>query len=136
MKKILSSHVPSNYLPGVHMVAASAGEVVACIIRVPMEIVKQRRQAQISDSSIKVSSLCGAIAGGFSATLTTPLDVAKTRIMLAHHDSTAAKGNINTVLRIVYKQQGLSGLFAGVVPRTLWITVGGAVFFGVYEKAN
>ncbi|KAK8407225.1 hypothetical protein O3P69_002051 [Scylla paramamosain] len=190
MKKVLSCHVPSNYLPGVHMAAASAGEVVACIIRVPMEVVKQRRQAQFSNSSIKVvqhilrkegtrglfrgylstvtreipfsliqfpvwewlkkywsdkqghyvdswqSSLCGAFAGGFSAALTTPLDVAKTRIMLAHHKSAAAKGNINTVLKIVYKQQGLSGLFAGVVPRTLWISIGGAVFFGVYEKAN
>jgi len=29
------------------------------------------------------SSLCGAFAGGFSAAVTTPLDVAKTRIMLA-----------------------------------------------------
>ena len=29
------------------------------------------------------ASLCGAVAGGFSAAVTTPLDVAKTRIMLA-----------------------------------------------------
>ena len=48
-------------------------------------------------------------SGGFSAALTTPLDVAKTRIMLAHHDSAVAKGNINMALRIVYKQHGLSG---------------------------
>ncbi|XP_050727528.1 S-adenosylmethionine mitochondrial carrier protein-like [Eriocheir sinensis] len=190
MKKLLGSHVPSSYLPGVHMAAASAGEVVSCIIRVPMEVVKQRRQAQLSHSSIQIvrdvmrkegpvglfrgyastvmreipfsliqfpvwellkktwsekqghyvdswqASLCGAFAGGLSAALTTPLDVAKTRIMLAHHESITAKGNIKTVLRTVYKQQGLSGLFAGVVPRTLWISVGGAVFFGVYEKAK
>ena len=29
----------------VHMVAASLGEVTACVVRVPVEIVKQRRQA-------------------------------------------------------------------------------------------
>jgi len=29
------------------------------------------------------SAVCGAFAGGFSAAVTTPLDVAKTRIMLA-----------------------------------------------------
>lgn len=27
-------------------------------------------------------------------------------------------------------------LFAGVVPRMLWITVGGAIFLGVYDKAK
>lgn len=190
MKNILGNHVPSNYLPGVHMAAASTGEVVACMIRVPMEMVKQRRQAKLSDSSIQVicdilrkegpkglfrgylstvareipfsliqyplweslkkywsekqgrnvdswqSALCGGIAGGFAGALTTPLDVAKTRIMLAHHEDVAAKGHIDKVLRIVYQHQGLSGLFAGVVPRTLSISAGGVVFFGVYEKAK
>ena len=27
-------------------------------------------------------------------------------------------------------------LFAGVVPRTFWIGIGGFVFFGAYEKAK
>ena len=34
----------------VHMLAASVGEVTACLIRVPVEIVKQRRQAGHSSS--------------------------------------------------------------------------------------
>ena len=29
-----------------------------------------------------------------------------------------------------------SGLFAGLVPRVTWISIGGAVFFGVYEKVS
>ena len=29
--------------------------------------------------------------------------------------------------------EGVGALFAGVVPRTLWISAGGAVFLGVYE---
>ena len=36
--------------PRVHMLAASAGEVNACLFRVPVEIVKQRRQAGHSSS--------------------------------------------------------------------------------------
>ena len=35
----------------------------------------------------------------------------------------------------IRKKEGLKVLFAGVVPRTLWISAGGAVFLGVYEWA-
>ncbi|XP_042861327.1 S-adenosylmethionine mitochondrial carrier protein-like [Penaeus japonicus] len=190
VKQLFSNRVPSKYEPGLHMFAASAGEVAACVIRVPMEVVKQRMQAQLYRSSIQVvrvtlqregfrglyrgymstvirevpfsiiqfplwemfkkswshhqgrcvdswqSSLCGAVSGGMAAAITTPLDVAKTRIMLADHNSSIAKGNIANAIRIVYGQQGVSGLFAGVVPRTMWISLGGAVFFGIYEKSK
>lgn len=190
VKRILGAQVAEPYQPGVHMVAASAGEVVACIIRVPMEVVKQRRQAQLYQSSIKVvqdtlkyegirglfrgylstvvrevpfslvqfplwellkkwwsqhqgrhvdswqASVCGAVAGGLSAAVTTPLDVAKTRIMLADRGSSVAKGNVGQAVKAVYAQHGLPGLYAGVVPRTIWITIGGAVFFGAYEKVK
>ena len=26
-------------------------------------------------------------------------------------------------------------LFAGIIPRVLWISIGGAIFLGVYDKA-
>lgn len=35
----------------------------------------------------------------------------------------------------IYRQEGAKALFAGVVPRTMWISAGGAVFLGVYEWA-
>jgi solute carrier family 25 S-adenosylmethionine transporter 26 len=38
-------------------------------------------------------------------------------------------------LRAIYLTEGLKTLFSGVVPRTLWISAGGAVFLGVYEWA-
>ena len=67
--------------------------------------------------------------------VTTPLDVAKTRIMLADAGSEiATKQSISYTLGRVWQEFGIKGLFAGVVPRTLWISIGGAVFFGVYEK--
>ncbi|CAL4059837.1 unnamed protein product, partial [Meganyctiphanes norvegica] len=82
------------------------------------------------------SALCGAASGGVSAAITTPLDVAKTRIMLAKPDTTMAKASTIQALSIVHSTNGLKGLFAGVVPRTMWISIGGAVFFGVYEKVK
>lgn len=33
----------------------------------------------------------------------------------------------------IYKTQGIKGLFKGVVPRTIWISLGGAVFLGSFE---
>lgn len=35
----------------------------------------------------------------------------------------------------ISRNEGLKVLFAGVMPRTLWISAGGAVFLGVYEWA-
>ena len=35
--------------------------------------------------------------------------------------------------REIYLKEGVKALFAGVVPRTLWISAGGAVFLGAYE---
>jgi solute carrier family 25 S-adenosylmethionine transporter 26 len=55
--------------------------------------------------------------------------------MLAKAGSEMAKKRsliyaINTIL----EEKGVKGIVAGIVPRTLWISIGGAVFFGVYEK--
>ena len=175
--------------PVTHLFAASIGEVTACLVRVPVEVVKQRAQAsrgtsasilktvlrdegarglyrgyfstvvrEIPFSAIQFplweflksswgrrqgcpvepwqSSLCGAIAGGVAAGLTTPLDVAKTRIILAEKGSVTARGNIPSVLKDIARTSGVGGLFAGLVPRTLWVSIGGAIFLGIYEKVK
>lgn len=164
--------------------AASTGECMACLVRVPTEVVKQRMQAgqygSLREAASKISSaegiggfyrgylttvtreipfaliqfplwermkkeiatwqgrptdawqgaLCGSISGAFAAAVTTPLDVAKTRIMLGQSDA----GFVGTIAN-VYKNEGLRKCFAGVEPRTFWIGLGGFVFFGAYEKS-
>ncbi|CAK6958681.1 S-adenosylmethionine mitochondrial carrier protein [Scomber scombrus] len=161
--------------PVTHMLAASLGEIVACLIRVPTEVVKQRTQATPSSTTYQTllatlreegvrglyrgyrstvlretlwsrrqghtlyswqAAVCGAFAGAVAAFVTTPLDVAKTRIMLAKAGSTAASGNIPLVLYDVWKNRGLTGLFAGSVPRITFISVGGFIFLGAYEKVR
>ena len=83
------------------------------------------------------SAACGALAGGFSAAVTTPLDVAKTRIMLAPAKTDLAiRNSAIYAIKVVYGESGIKGLFAGVVPRVMWITIGGGIFFGVYEEAK
>ncbi|NXR72590.1 SAMC protein, partial [Pycnonotus jocosus] len=189
--KSVLPHGSSSYLsPATHMVAASLGEVVACLIRVPSEVVKQRAQVSPSSSTLRIlshtlyhegiqglyrgykstvlreipfslvqfplweslkdlwswkqghvvdswqSAVCGAFAGGFAAAVTTPLDVAKTRIMLAKAGSSTASGNVLAALGGIWRTQGLSGLFAGVVPRMAAISLGGFIFLGTYEKTR
>lgn len=190
VKYIAGGVLDPKWSPFVHMAAASAGETCACVIRVPVEVVKQRAQANHTLSSLTVfkqtlategfrgfyrgyfstvirevpfsfiqfpvweylksswsslqgcpvepwqSSVCGAISGCAAAGITTPLDVAKTRIMLAHTGSVLARGSIWTAMNIVHAEKGVKGLFAGVVPRMLWISLGGAIFLGVYDKVK
>lgn len=47
--------------------------------------------------------------GGLSAAITTPLDVAKTRIMLADSSTVEAKGHIIPVLKLIHREHGVTG---------------------------
>ncbi|KAK6046698.1 hypothetical protein COOONC_15797 [Cooperia oncophora] len=83
-----------------------------------------------ADCSPLEGAACGSIAGAFAAALTTPLDVAKTRIMLSKSEKAPT---ILKTLNEIYTTRGFPSLFSGIVPRVLWMTAGGFVFFGAYE---
>uniref|UniRef100_A0A1I7XQL7 S-adenosylmethionine mitochondrial carrier protein n=1 Tax=Heterorhabditis bacteriophora TaxID=37862 RepID=A0A1I7XQL7_HETBA len=171
----------------VHALSASIAEIVACAIRVPTELVKQRSQASkgvqglscICNEIYRTNGLrgfyrgylstvfreipfsviefplweilkktvarrkgqdctpfegaaCGSVAGSFAAGITTPLDVAKTRIMLSRSPHAPS---IFQTLKDVYAQGGFMALYSGVTPRILWMAAGGFVFFGAYDSA-
>ncbi|KRX71389.1 S-adenosylmethionine mitochondrial carrier protein [Trichinella sp. T6] len=75
---------------------------------------------------------CGSVAGATAAGITTPLDVAKTRIMLSVKLGRSNYSVISTLMDI-WENKGIRGLFAGCVPRVVWLSIGGFVFFGTYE---
>jgi len=184
--KPLARSVLSDDRPvAVQGIAASSGECMACLVRVPTEIVKQRMQtgqiASLQEGARNIMStegisgfyrgyfttvsreipfaliqfpmwermkkeiaiwqgretspwqgaLCGSVSGAFAAAVTTPLDVAKTRIMLGQSDGAGLIGTMQSVTQ----KEGIAGLFSGVAPRTFWIGLGGFVFFGAYEKS-
>lgn len=164
--------------------AASISEVIACIVRVPTELVKQRAQSkqgrqirnicrlilrneglrgfyrgylstvcrEIPFSLIEFpvweasrraaarylkrecspleSAACGSVAGIIAGAITTPLDVAKTRIML--NESIKESGIWSTLLHIFHRG-GFMELYSGILPRTAWLGLGGFIFFGAYE---
>ncbi|KAL9033443.1 MAG: hypothetical protein Q9214_007514 [Letrouitia sp. 1 TL-2023] len=175
-----------------HMLAASAGEIAACAMRVPTEVVKQRAQAAQQPSSMAAlrhilsqrgsiglggvwgelyrgwgitvirevpftviqfplweamkgwrskgtrrhgvsaaeSGLFGSLAGAVAAAATTPLDVLKTRMMLAKEKQAAVP-----LFMAILRESGPNAFFAGLVPRILWISAGGAIFLGSYQLA-
>ncbi|KAF2856257.1 mitochondrial carrier [Plenodomus tracheiphilus IPT5] len=176
-----------------HMLAASLGEVAACAVRVPTEVVKQRAQARQHPSSLSAlryildqraskgflhvwrelyrgwgitiirevpftviqfplwealkryrleqtgqdqvsgleGGLLGSVAGAVAAGVTTPLDVLKTRMMLARE-----KQPMVSMLRSILRESGPGAFFAGIGPRIGWISVGGAIFLGSYQWAS
>lgn len=166
------------------------------------ELFKQSvKEAQVSPL---YSSLIGSFCGFIAAALTTPLDVARTRIMLGVDpygdryqsdpistirrifiegcrqqkgvekaiseeasksiSSSTENTNTNNIPRTIdiksiqqrvigeplkhpsidiaagdlsrYQKGGWNAIFKGVVPRTMWISIGGCVYFGAYETAK
>ncbi|ODQ67130.1 mitochondrial carrier [Nadsonia fulvescens var. elongata DSM 6958] len=173
-----------------HMASASIGEVAACSVRVPAEVIKQRAQASKYPSSMaafnsvlanvtgegvfrgfyrgysttimreipftmiqfplyeymkrsiaaktgrekvtpKEGAVCGSIAGGIAAAITTPLDVIKTRLML--HETRIP---IMQLTKALIEEEGGKALFKGIGPRVMWISMGGAIFLGTYETVK
>ena len=166
-----------------HAVAASAGEVVACLVRVPIEGLKQNLQvnrfdsmgaavrsfaqkggwfngyfstvlrdvpfslvqfplweagksavarAQGSECTPLESAALGSFSGAFSAAITTPLDVCKTRLMT----SPEKYHGVVSTLRTIVDEEGARALLKGIEPRVFWIGIGGFVYFGAYESAK
>ena len=175
------------------MIAASAGEVAACAVRVPTEVIKQRAQAIQHTSSMAAlrailrqrreigvngvwremyrgwsvtvmrevpftiiqfplwegmkewrrrtqgkdeisaveSAVFGSVAGAVAAGVTTPLDVLKTRMMLSKE-----KQAVIPLLTQILSDSGPRAFFAGIGPRILWISAGGAIFLGSYQWAS
>ncbi|KAH6640657.1 mitochondrial carrier domain-containing protein [Chaetomium tenue] len=215
-----SSHHGGGNQALIHMLAASAGEIAACAVRVPTEVVKQRAQAGqhggsslrslrhilgqrgavgvvgvwrelyrgwgitvmrevpftilqfplwealkgwgrerkvrvgrglfgdvsvhpvhvvaggaggvgvVGEVSAAESALYGSISGGVAAAVTTPLDVLKTRVMLSSQRESMA-----SIVRTILRENGVRPFFAGIGPRVMWISVGGAIFLGSYQWA-
>lgn len=188
-KRELERRLEPSQRPLAHLLAAAAGDVAGSTVRAPFEVVKQRLQSGMHNSTreainaiwrkqgargffagygslvlrelpfdaiqfplyelLKVrwarakgrplstpeSSMCGSVAGAVAAAITTPLDVVKTRLMTQSAAAPQYNGIVHG-LRKIARQEGVGALFSGIAPRMVWISVGGAVFFGAYEATR
>lgn len=92
--------------------------------------------------SLRFSLTAGAIAGSLAAVATLPFDVAKThrQIELGERDLldpskrlTQASPKTGDILKKVYSQSGVAGLFSGIVPRVIKVAPSCAIMISIYE---
>jgi len=82
------------------------------------------------------TALIGAVAGGITGALTTPLDTVRARQMNEAGEGDKGYGGILESMARIVEEGGWQGLFAGVKPRVLWLSLGGTVFFSSLEAAK
>lgn len=106
-----------------------------------------------------ITAVSAGSAGSIAAVVTTPVDVVKTRIMLAasgENSESEAKKKIDeakekgqsldklggkkkgslTVAREVIAEAGAKGLFRGALLRAGWTALGSGLYLGVYESGR
>ncbi|KAL4284235.1 hypothetical protein GQ457_16G021300 [Hibiscus cannabinus] len=85
------------------------------------------------------SVCCGALAGAISASLTTPLDVVKTRLMTQVHGNKVAAAmysGVNATVKQILKEEGWIGLASGMGPRVVHSACFSALGYFAFETAR
>ncbi|RDX93567.1 Protein MITOFERRINLIKE 1, chloroplastic, partial [Mucuna pruriens] len=88
------------------------------------------------------SVLCGALAGAISASLTTPLDVVKTRLMTQVRGEGVGKvaavmyDGVSATVKQILKEEGWVGLTRGMGPRVLHSACFSALGYFAFETAR
>lgn len=90
-----------------------------------------------------VSGASAAIAGSIAAAVTTPVDVAKTRIMLgsdgassSSSSSSASTRGVLSTMRNIAQKEGALALMRGGALRSAWTALGAGVYLGSYEAGR
>ncbi|KAI3947862.1 hypothetical protein MKX01_034527 [Papaver californicum] len=88
------------------------------------------------------SVCCGALAGGISASITTPLDVVKTRLMTQVQGETKNKvsavvySGVNETVKQILKEEGWVGFSRGMGPRVVHSACFAALGYFAFETAR
>ncbi|KAA8498333.1 putative mitochondrial carrier protein PET8 [Porphyridium purpureum] len=153
-QQMQAAHAPCGVVPSASMLAQSMwrsnmrgsafyGAYLSLLFReLPFDLIEyplyeylRSKESAQGSGSVWFKAGCGVLAGGIAASITTPLDVAKTRIMLQDQRAPRYTGVAQAINKI-WKEEGASALYRGVVPRTAWISLGGGIFFGFYEATK
>lgn len=95
------------------------------------------------DPTFQFSFVAGAAAGTIAAVITLPFDVVKTHrqielgeaVMAREVQRGTSRKNTTTLhlMKKIYAQRGVAGLFAGIVPRVVKVAPACAIMISTYE---
>lgn len=88
--------------------------------------------SQMSENQLV--TLAGAASGFLAGVVVCPLDVVKTRLQ-AQESGAHYRGFLGT-FRTIFHEEGIRGLYKGVVPVTIGYLPTWAIYFTVYERAK
>lgn len=80
--------------------------------------------------------VAGAVAGGFAAGLTTPMDVVKTMLQTRGAAKDAELRTVNGFMagaKLLYRREGFRGFFKGLRPRVVTTMPSTAICWSAYE---
>ncbi|KAI9779035.1 MAG: hypothetical protein M1816_003764 [Peltula sp. TS41687] len=85
-----------------------------------------------------LTAVCGGVAGSVAAVVTTPVDVVKTRIMLAAAATADEKRRRSAwaVGRALLRDEGVRMLFRGGLLRAVWTALASGLYLGAYETGR
>jgi Mitochondrial carrier protein len=126
---------------------ASAG-CMAGVITCPLDVVKTRIQTQVnpvsgpSQASPRPSTTSGTITKHTTTRLSKPSTQPKVRListsspsttLKSHNAATLDTSSVITGLRVIYRTEGMAGLFRGVGPRAVWTSVQSGTMLVLYQ---
>ncbi|KAG0207495.1 hypothetical protein BGX28_001272 [Mortierella sp. GBA30] len=87
--------------------------------------------------TVTMKLICGALAGSFAQTVTYPLDVLRRRMQVTGMDAVSYKysSTWDGVKKII-RQEGVRGLYKGMVPNYLKVAPAISISFVVYEQCK
>jgi solute carrier family 25 protein 39/40 len=93
---------------------------------------KHRNQNKIDTPT---AFFCGATSGALSATITCPLDVVKTfrQIQLGELEGDKRPRKTLDIIIDIYKQKGVRGLYAGLLPRVIKVSSSCGIMISCFE---
>ncbi|XP_012340447.1 solute carrier family 25 member 40 [Apis florea] len=104
------------------------------------ETIKQKFHE--SQQTFTFNFTAGAIAGSIAAFLTIPFDVVKTHKQIEmgekeiYSDNPGRSSGTWTIIRKIYKQNGIKGLFTGLIPRVIKVAPACAIMIATFEHGK
>lgn len=107
---------------------------------------QEENEQSVSERAL-ITAISAGLAGGVAAIITTPIDVVKTRVMLAaagdgeqrrsadSASSSRSRGAF-AVGKEIYQRKGMRGLFKGGSLRAGWTALGLGLYLSAYETGR